>query len=64
MYSLSCASMGMPTCDFVAKDETQEGVVAKVMEHVKTAHPEKMTDMNDEKTAGMKAMMMEKMVQE
>ena len=64
MYSLSCASMGGTDCDFVAKDETQEGVIAKLMEHAKTAHPDKMMDMTPEKMEAMKTMAMSKMVQE
>ena len=64
MYSLSCASMGMESCTFVGKGETQEDVMSQVLEHVKTAHPEKMEGMDDAKMAGMKEMMMSKMVSE
>jgi predicted small metal-binding protein len=64
MYSLSCASMGGTNCDFVAKDDTQEGVIAKLMEHAKIAHPEKLADMTPEKMEAMKTMAMSKIVQE
>ncbi len=56
MKSLACADMGMPTCSFVAKGATDEEVMNMLMEHVKTAHPEKMGgDME-----AMKTMMMSK----
>ncbi len=41
MRQLSCASMGDSSCNFVAKGENDEEVVAKMQEHVKTAHPDK-----------------------
>ncbi|MEO8065925.1 MAG: DUF1059 domain-containing protein [Candidatus Doudnabacteria bacterium] len=56
MKSLACADLGMPDDTFVAKGATDDEVMAMMMEHVKTAHPEKMTgDME-----AMKAMLLSK----
>lgn len=46
MKSLACKDMGMADCDFVAKAETVEEVMAKVGEHAKSAH-----NMTDEQLA-------------
>ena len=56
--------MGEAACDFVAKGETQEDVMNQIMEHVKTAHPDKLADMTPEKMEAMKTMATSKMVQE
>ncbi len=67
MYSLSCASLGMPNCDFVAKGETEEEVLEKINDHVNSAHQDKreeISKMNPVEAAAMKETMMSKIVKE
>jgi predicted small metal-binding protein len=53
---LSCKAMGGDD-GFFAKGKTNEEVIAKMMDHVKKAHPDKMTGMSEE---DMKKMMTDK----
>ena len=39
MKMLSCKSMGDPTCNFVAKGETEEEVMDMMMGHIQEKHP-------------------------
>ncbi len=40
MKTLSCASMGMADCPFVAQGETDKEVMNAMMSHVKVEHPD------------------------
>ena len=55
--------MGMDD-DFVAKGETDEEVIGKMMVHAKEAHADKMAGMSDEEMTKMKETMKEKMKDE
>ena len=57
MKMLSCKAMGDPTCNFVAKGETDKEVVDMMMAHVKEKHPRVMDNMDIE---AMKSKMMSK----
>ena len=49
MYTLACKDFDL-NCDFVAQDETIEGVIQKAKAHSKTDHPdavEKMKQMGE-----------------
>jgi predicted small metal-binding protein len=37
-YTLSCKDLGQPTCPFVARGETKEGVLAQTAKHAKEVH--------------------------
>lgn len=56
MKMIKCSDFGMD-CPFIAKDETEEGVVKKIAEHGMTIHREaveKMTaGMSEEETMNM-----------
>lgn len=43
MYTLSCRDLGM-NCDFVARDETIEGVIMKLYGHGSVYHPKALED--------------------
>lgn len=46
MKMLSCKDIDSDTeCNFVAEDDTDDGVIKKMMEHSKKEHPEKMNEM-------------------
>ncbi len=59
MYTLACADFGVDD-GFVAKGETQEACMNAAMEHIKSAHPDKVAAM----TAMPKEDVMAKMKQE
>lgn len=61
MKKLSCADMGKSECHFVAEGETNEEVKMKMMDHVKTMHPEVMKEMSEEE---MTKMMDEKIMED
>jgi predicted small metal-binding protein len=46
MYTLACKDFGID-CDFVAKDETTNGVVEKAKAHSAQAHPEAAAKMKE-----------------
>lgn len=56
MKSLSCKDMGMSD-DFVAKGETKEEVMGKMMEHAKMEHKDMMDKMSDAEKEEMKKKM-------
>ena len=45
MKTIACKDAGMD-CKFVAKDETEGGVIAKAMDHVQKVHPDKAKEMS------------------
>lgn len=48
MKALSCKDISpASTCNFVAQDETEDGVVAKMMEHAMANHPEDVKSMSE-----------------
>jgi len=49
MKTLSCEDMGVK-CDFVTKDETEEGVIKKLQAHAAAAHPEEVKKMSESMT--------------
>ena len=57
MKMLSCKAMGDPTCDFVAKGETDEEVMAQMAAHAKEHHADNVSGKTDEE---LNAMMMPK----
>ena len=57
MITLACRDAGVD-CDFVAKDETVDGVIRKAVDHVKSAHPDKAKGMASMTPDEMKAMLM------
>lgn len=57
MYTLSCKDMGSTDCDFVASADSREEVKRLMIEHAKSAHPEKMSTMTEEEITGMGPMM-------
>lgn len=46
MYSLACKDFGIE-CDFVAKDETTEGVIEKATAHSAQDHPDAVAKMKE-----------------
>lgn len=63
MKTLSCKDMGMSD-DFMAKGETEEEVMNKMMEHANLEHKDKMEGKSEEEMMKMKEMMKEKMKDE
>lgn len=53
MKKLTCADLGTPECPFVAEGETNEEVVAKMMEHAKETHADKLEGKSDEEIQAM-----------
>lgn len=52
MKSLACADMGLKECNFVAKGENNDEVMAAMREHAEAAHPamlDKMEQMMESK---------------
>lgn len=41
MFILMCKDLGIPSCLYVAKAETENGVILLMMEHFMKTHPEK-----------------------
>lgn len=58
MKMLACKDMGMD-CPFVAKGETKEEVMEKMMEHAKMEHKDMVEKMSPEEMEGMKKKMEE-----
>lgn len=54
MKTIRCNDFGF-TCPFVAKDETEEGVIEKIMAHGQSAH-KKEVDKMMEGVSGVEAM--------
>lgn len=63
MKTLSCEDMGMSD-GFVAKGETEDEVLDKMMMHAKEMHKDMMEGKSDEEMMEMKKMMKEKMKDE
>jgi predicted small metal-binding protein len=63
MKKLSCKDMGMSD-EFVAKGETEQEVMDKMMEHAKEIHADMVEGKSEEEMMGMKDMMKEKMQDE
>lgn len=68
MKTIKCSDFGMD-CPFVAKDETEEGVVKKIAEHGMTIHKEEVEKMmagmsEEEKMNAIKSKMKEEMCEE
>lgn len=59
MKTLACADFGK-NCDFVAKNETEEGVIKKMMEHAEKVHPDDAKEMKKMSKEEMMNMMREK----
>jgi predicted small metal-binding protein len=57
MFTLACADLGMPSCPFVAKGDTEDGVIMAMKEHALSVHPEAMEKMKGMPEADMMAMM-------
>jgi len=57
MKTLSCKDMGDPSCNFVAKGETDQEVVDTMMAHVKEKHADVMQNAD---MGQMKSKMMSK----
>ncbi|OGH69398.1 MAG: hypothetical protein A2754_00285 [Candidatus Magasanikbacteria bacterium RIFCSPHIGHO2_01_FULL_47_8] len=47
MYTLSCKDLGAGNCPFVAKDETMDGAVNKMMDHARKSHPDDVEKMRE-----------------
>jgi predicted small metal-binding protein len=45
MFTLSCKDLGNPACPFVAKANTEDETVAKMIKHAKREHAADMTEM-------------------
>ena len=57
--------MGSSDCDFVAKDETEDGVMQKMMTHATTDHPDAVATMKGQMSEEqMMAMMRSKVKDE
>jgi predicted small metal-binding protein len=63
MKTLSCRDMGMGD-GFMAKGETEQEVMDKMMEHVKEMHPDMMEGKSDEDIVKLKEDMRMKMKDE
>lgn len=63
MKTLSCKDMGASD-DFVAKGDTEEVVMEKMMTHAKEMHPEMLEGKSEEDIMKMKETMKEKMKDE
>lgn len=53
MKTLSCADIGIKNCNFVARGNSDDDVIAKAMEHGISAHADKMMGMDEEKMTSM-----------
>jgi predicted small metal-binding protein len=52
MKMLSCKDLDSDIeCDFTAEDETDDGVIRKMVEHAKREHPEKIQEMMENMSA-------------
>ena len=45
MYTLMCKDLGLPNCAYIAKGQTEDEVIAMMMEHAMVTHPEQVKEM-------------------
>lgn len=63
MHQLSCRDMGMPGCSFRTEGVNKEEVVAQYKEHIRSNHPEKMTEITTSMSEEQMDEMMNKIVE-
>jgi predicted small metal-binding protein len=45
LFILRCQDLGMPSCPYVAKAETENEVILSMMEHAMKTHPERVKEL-------------------
>lgn len=63
MKTIHCSSFGF-VCPFVARDETEEGVIQKIIEHGNTVHRTEVEKMMEGVSEGEMMAMMKAKIQE
>ena len=46
MFVLSCSSMGLDDCNYMAQEDTAEKAVHNVLKHARQAHPDTLKKMS------------------